>query len=211
MINTGNLETNRTNNYTEIEMVVGEFNNNVIVDVNSEITDKEIKYVESIVRNSYEYKKYIKYLKENLDITRCSLLDGIDIKDLEVTLEFHHFPLSLFDLTTIIINKLIALKKEVSYFDIAEEIMKCHYENSVGLIPLTSTIHEMAHKKSITIPYDKIYGNFMKFIYDNTQYLTDEIKERLENNISASYSVSKEENDKKIKFSPLSYKIKYLT
>ena len=87
-------------------------------------------------------------MKEELDLTKCALLPSIDIKTTPVSLEFHHFPFTLFDVTSTIGKSMLEGLSEdetVSCFDISEAVMKEHYLNNVGLIPLTKTLHEMAH------------------------------------------------------------------
>lgn len=132
-----------------------------------EIDKKLIGYLEKCVRNSYEYRQYIEYLKSDLDITRVTLMPQIDTKDIKVSLEFHHCPLTLFDICDIISREM--LKKagpngKVSLIDIMSEIVREHYAGLVGLVPLTTTLHEMVHTKSIVVPWCCIYGDVDRFL-----------------------------------------------
>lgn len=133
-----------------------------------ELTEKRIKKIESLIRQSFEYKNYITYIKEELDITQCALLEGIDIKDISgVSLELHHAPFTLFDIVEIITNKMfddMPVGTTISNFDIAKQVMYEHYAGNVGLVPLTKTIHEAVHNGVIVIPASKIYGNYIKFM-----------------------------------------------
>ena len=63
-----------------------------------ELDKKVVTYIEREVRSSYEYRNYINYLKTELDMTRCSLLPQIDVNNVNVSLEFHHYPMNLFEI-----------------------------------------------------------------------------------------------------------------
>jgi hypothetical protein len=155
----------------------------------SDLTDKKeyvnfIKNIEKIVRRSYEYKKYIRYLKNDLNIQKCTFLPNIDLKEVRgVGIEFHHYPLTLFDMTAMIVNDMIYRSNteqvDFSPFLIANEVMKCHYENIVGLVPLSKTVHELAHSGSIFIPMNLTFGNVRAFIKRYKMGMTDEMKESL--------------------------------
>ena len=51
----------------------------------------------------------------------------------------------------------------MDYFDVSEEVMKVHYQNMVGLIPLSTTVHEIVHDGQLFIPLQAVKGNFVKF------------------------------------------------
>lgn len=181
------------------------------IESEDELDPKTIKFIERQIRNSYEYRNYIKYLKEELDLTKCALIPSIDTKDINVSLEFHHFPFTLYDLSDIVARSMIdASDKPVSTIEVAEKVMQEHYENKVGLVPLTKTLHEMAHNNSVVIPLDKVNGNYKAFIQEYRQYipedLTDQIiiKEEYNNSESA-----KEFNKSKLKKRIVNYNIDY--
>lgn len=178
-----------------------------------ELDSKVISFLERQIRSSYEYKSYIAYLKSELDLTKCALLPNIDIKETAVSLEFHHFPLTLYDITESVARKMFndCGDEPISMFDIEEQVMLEHYKNHVGLVPLTKTLHEMAHSRSITIPIDKVNGNYKEFINEYGLYIPAETRDRL--NIIISSSSDKErlekENSKKLSKTIINYNIKY--
>ena len=147
-----------------------------------DLTAKMIAYVERQIRNSYEYRAYTQYLKEELDLTKCSLLPNIDIKEIKVSLEFHHFPLTLFDITEAVAKSMLkyAAGKPVSTIDIAETVVGEHYRNTIGLVPLTATLHEMAHNNAIIIPIDKINGNYREFVREYGLFLDENILSKID-------------------------------
>ena len=139
-------------------------------------------------------------------------MPGIDIKSDPVSLEMHHYPISLYDMTQTIACALIATSdgEPISGFDIAEQVMKEHYENNVGLIPLTTTLHEMAHAGSVIIPLEKVYGNHLNFYNKYKEFMPAEIIERIEDNLSRSSAVNidqlnSEKLEKKIMFLNVQY------
>ena len=143
-----------------------------------ELTEKKIKKIEAMIRGSYEYKNYIQYLKDELDITKCSFIEGIDKNEISsVTLEFHHTPLTLYDIVEIIAKYLLDTRLDeelkISNFDIAKLVVKEHYLGNIGLVPLTKTSHELAHSNAIVIPREKIYGNYNEFIQNYRKYIPD--------------------------------------
>ena len=94
-------------------------------------------------------------MKTELDLTKCALLPGIDCSEGAASLEFHHYPMNLYEITETIGNQMLetlAEDEKLSCFDIAERVMEEHYRGNIGLIPLTKTLHDMAHNKSIIIP-----------------------------------------------------------
>lgn len=168
---------------TEFEIDVNEFNpTTAYLESIEDLTEKTISYIEKEVRNSFEYRSYIQYLKEELDLTRCSLLPGIDIKKTKVSLEFHHYPLNLYEISEIIGTSMINNLDDgerVSCFDISERIVEEHYKNHIGLVPLTETLHKMAHNRSIIIPTNKVVGNYNKFISDYNKSIPQDLIDRV--------------------------------
>ena len=95
-----------------------------------------IKTVERIVRRSLEYKQYIKFLKDEIDMTSCSFFSNISNKNnTSIGIEIHHEPFTLFDITQIIVEKFIDQDMEINPLLISDEVMKLHYQCKVGLIP----------------------------------------------------------------------------
>ncbi|ALN97977.1 hypothetical protein Bp8pS_298 [Bacillus phage vB_BpuM-BpSp] len=137
-----------------------------------------VKKVESIVRTSMEYKSYIGFLKNELDLNKCTFLPQVDMNEIKsVGLEMHHYPFTLFDIVNIVCEKRLLtpanlnpiLMLDITPFDIAEEVMKLHYMNYIGLVPITKTIHELAHSGKVFINLKYVFGNYEKFsqLYEN--------------------------------------------
>jgi len=178
-----------------------------------EIDNKTIKYIEREIRNSFEYRTYIQFLKEELDLTRCSLMKNIDIKTTPVSLEFHHFPLTLYEITEAVGKSMVdGLTKDeaVSGFDIAEKVVEEHYKHNIGLVPLTKTIHDMAHNGTIFIPIDAVNGNYQEFINDYRKHIEPATLDKVEAVKAYNNSqTAKDYNQEKLKKRIVNYDVEY--
>ena len=143
-----------------------------------------VKRMERIIRGSTEYKDYIAFLRENVGMDACAFFNNIN-KDTSKSLriEIHHVPFTLFDITKIIVNKYMEEGLPLNELLMAEEVMKVHYSNMVGLIPLSKTLHLMVHGENaekVVIPAYMIFGNYKKFIEEYGDYMNDEDFKKIE-------------------------------
>ena len=176
-----------------------------------EVNAKTIAYMEKIIRKSYEYKSYINYLKQELDITRCAITPGLNQKDLSFGLEFHHYPITLYDAVDTLTRYEFAHKGagNLSMFDVMKTVMKEHYEGNIGLVPLSTTAHEMAHSGAIRIPASAIHGNYGKFIEKYHDYMTPELIDKCETAALITDELAEEQNSGKLGKSTLNYSVEY--
>lgn len=144
----------------------------------SSARDKEkfIKRVEQLVRSSMEYRDYIAYLKDYVDMSHCAFFKNMEnTQGNRVRIEIHHEPFTLFDIVKVVLNKYLAEGIDINEFYIADEVMKLHYENKVGLVPLSKSIHEIVHTTGqIKIPLNLVYGNYKEFLDEYGDYLHNE-------------------------------------
>lgn len=159
---------------------------------------KYIKKIENIVRSSQEYKDFIKYLKEEQEYTQCAFFREIDIREIKgVGIEFHHYPFSLFDITSIVLDKESHYRTTtVNTFDIANEIMRIHYDGLVGLVPLSKTLHDLAHDGEVFINFSLVSGDVKTFMENYNEFIPEELKEK----ISVLENLSEKNNDQANKF-----------
>lgn len=183
------------------------------LDLEEDLTEKLISYIEREIRASYEYRDYINYLKNELDLTRCSMLPGIDCSNGAASLEFHHYPLNLYEITEAVGRKMIKSlgeNEKISCFDIAEKVMEEHYLGNIGLVPLTKTLHDMAHNRSIIIPISKVNGNYKEFIKKYSDSIPQDIKDRIkEAELSSDSDDVKLYNTLKLEKNVVNYDINY--
>lgn len=127
--------------------------------------DRFIKDVESQVRRSFEYRSFIRYLRENMDMNKCSFLKGVSNEEtFDIKIEIHHYPFSLRDICDIVFRKRSFYNESLNLQMVAKEVMKLHYELIVGLIPLSETVHEVTHSGRLFIPVDKVLGRYHIFV-----------------------------------------------
>lgn len=129
---------------------------------------KFIKSVESMIRKSREYKTYIASLsKISSGLERDNILSNIKIGD--ACIEFHHYPFDLKTIVEMVIMSHIARHDKFTSFSLASEILELHYKNLIGLVPLSTTSHELVHINNILIKNDQIFGDWRKLIemYDD--------------------------------------------
>lgn len=176
-----------------------------------DINEKDILGIERIVRSSYEYRTYISYLKNELDLTKCSILPQLDVSVDPVSLEMHHFPLTLFDITEAVTMKLLneSTSSAISMHDIAGRVMEEHFKNNIGIVPLTKTLHEMAHSKSIIITLDKVNGNFENFLLLYKNYINPNVLENIDVLRLHDPNDAKDYNDRKLAKTISHYNVTY--
>ena len=144
--------------------------------------DKLITRIEKMVRNCYEYRELISFLKEEMNLDHCILFTNVtyDI----ASIELHHEPIRLFDVVDTVLRKHEVLYGEdnINAFEVANEVMKCHYEARIPLVPVTATVHKLIHSDGLFIPIQVIsqsgFGNWRLFLSLYKPYMSDEFMNR---------------------------------
>lgn len=143
---------------------------------------KLIKEIESIVRKLDEYGRFIKYLRHEMNLTSCSVLKNIDLSDpdIKASIEMHHYPFTLYDITEVILNKYIEQLFDelggIDTFIIANDVAVLHYTGYVGIVPLSSTMHELVHSGGYILSKDYIaFGNPERFYEEYREWFSDEM------------------------------------
>lgn len=131
--------------------------------------DKSYKHyiddIEKSVRRSFEYRKFIAYIRDYMQMNQCAFIDGVDnTETFDIKIEIHHYPFSLHDITETVVKKRQYYKESLDVQMVAKEVMELHYKFMVGLIPLSETVHQIAHSSRIFIPTDKVMGRYNVFI-----------------------------------------------
>ena len=149
-----------------------------------DINDKLIKRIERIIRSSIEYKEYIKFLKEELDLNYCSFFSNVNWDD--VTIEMHHSLFTLYDITVIVLNKQLINNINVTVWDVADEVMLIHYRNIIALTPLSTTVHELVHTGDVFVPLQMQYGDWITFWNEYKNYMTSDQINHMKNILKSS-------------------------
>lgn len=159
-----------------------------LMPVNREVYDllnekdikKYISDIEKRVRNSFEYRKYIQYLKENFDMTKCSIYENVsNAENHNIKIHIHHEPITLYDIVVTIFNKRKFFHEDLSVIMVAKEVMYVHYCLMVGLIPLAETVHELVHNQYLFIPTTKVFGYYKEFIKQYNDFLPEGLEATL--------------------------------
>ena len=141
-----------------------------------------ISDLERIVRNSFEYRQLISYLKNTQGMDVCSFLENVTSRDnTKVKIEIHHSPLTLYDICMGVFKKRQANKEDININAVAEEVMWLHYVGWVGLIPLSETVHDMVHNQYIFIPTNLVRGNYQAFVNSYYNYIDPDTLDALDN------------------------------
>jgi hypothetical protein len=141
---------------------------------------KFIKNCESIIRRSIEYKYWVSYIKDILQIDRCMITHE---RNSETTIEVHHHIPSLFVLITSIVNKNIEEDREFCTFDICQEAIQLHYQNKVGYVTLLSSMHEKFHNGCLDIPIEFVRGDYKYYIDNYRKFIDESDMEKIENRL----------------------------
>ena len=137
--------------------------------------------IERTCRNSYAYKKFIGFLREHVDMNKCSFYENVNnIESYSIKIHIHHTPLTLFDIVEIVVRKRTAMKESLNVNLVAKEIMLLHYLMLVGLIPLSETVHELIHNGYLFIPTDHVFGRYREFIDRYKEYIDSQLMKTLE-------------------------------
>lgn len=153
-----------------------------------------INRIKRYIRSSNEYRDYIAFLRENVGMDACAFFNNISKGNgKRVRIEVHHEPLRLHDLVTIMIEKFEQEGKPLNDLMIAEETMKVHYKNLVGLIPLSKTLHEVIHRSDkLVIPAYMIYGDYNSFIEEYGDYMDDYQLDKIKKMIEVTKELKKD-------------------
>lgn len=187
---------------------VGEVHDDTAERMVVDITDEKdrngfIKRCEKLIRNSYEYKEFIDYLKNFLDMRECAYFENVNNYDSRnVKIEIHHAPFTLYDIVDTILRKRVATGKSLQMLEICNETMAIHFMGQVGLIPLSATVHALVHAGKISIPLNSVFGDYTKFYSIYGDFMNQELKDTYSTVI---------ENDKHVSNTPPDIlKLKYM-
>lgn len=129
-------------------------------DYKSYITD-----IEHEVRKSFEYKNFIRYLREKMSMDKCAFLKGVSNSEtFDIKIEIHHYPFTLRDVCEIVFRKRSYYNEPLIMRMTAKEVMILHYRLMIGLISLSETVHELYHSGRLFIPVDTVIGRYKLFI-----------------------------------------------
>jgi len=157
--------------------------------------EKYFKDIEKIVRGSFEYREYISYLREFMDMNKCSFFENVNnLESFNIKIHLHHTPITLYEIVVTIFNKRIYNRESTDAEMVAKEVMYVHYCILIGLIPLCETVHELVHNEYLFVPNSAVLGNYKPFIDMYNQWIPPEVKAKLDRIEKYSQIYNEEEN-----------------
>lgn len=137
-------------------------------------------------RNSFEYREMVNYLRDNLDMNKCSFYENVNnIDTYKIKIHIHHDPFTLEDICLIVYNKRKQNGESLEVEMVSKEVMLLHYNLMIGLIPLAETPHELVHNQYLFIPADVVLGRYKDFINLYEHYMEPEQLHILNNILEA--------------------------
>ena len=137
---------------------------------------KYFKEVEKSIRSSLEYRDMVSYLRNNLNMNKCSFFKNISNMDTtKIKIHIHHEPFDLMSIVQIVYRKRCAYRESLEIEMVAKEVIFLHYNMMIGLIPLAETPHELVHNKYLFIPIDRVFGAYQQFVNGYHDYF-DEVQ-----------------------------------
>lgn len=148
--------------------------------------DKSFKHymadLERTIRNSFEYRSLINYLRSMEGMNQCSFLENVVAEQgSKVRIELHHSPLTLYDICLIVLKKRQFNNEPTDINSVAQEVMYLHYIGWVGLIPLSQTVHEMVHNQYVFIPTNIVRGNWRAFVESYHDFIDSQTLDAIDN------------------------------
>lgn len=168
---------------------------------NGKAKKKFIDRIEKMVRSSNEYRDYIKFLKENMDMDKCIFYQKVcnnKNNRKRISIEIHHAPFTLYDYCATVLERHQSEGRPLNDLLIADDVLRMHYEDKVGLVPVSKTSHEILHAGThkLFVPLHMIYGNYTEFLteYEDTEY-ADILYEKLEREMEKTKNCTPESFD----------------
>lgn len=146
-----------------------------------------VKSVERMIRNSKYYKRYIKYIKEDVGLNFCQVLSNIRVEDekAKTKIEMHHGPiLTLFDYVSIVVDWMLIKGKKITTFDVADIVIEEHFNNNIQVVMLSETVHQAVHDDGIFLNINHAFGDLNAFIKKYRDGISDEMISRINKYLS---------------------------
>lgn len=159
--------------------------------------NKYLKDVEKVVRSSFEYREFIKYIKCYYNMYHSASFENITGMDSGVRIEIHHTPFSLYDIVKIVYDKRAFYHEDLQVEMVAKEVMELHYKQLIGLYPLTETEHKLVHNGYLFIPTHKVWGRYDLF-FSLYREFAEEYRDTLDNVEDYSKVAYDEEKSRKL-------------
>ena len=129
--------------------------------------NRYVKSIKSMVRTSKEYKDFVRFLKNKLELNRCMFFPKIKkYRDKKISIEMHHTGFVMEDIIRIILRHRYKNNLDYDTLSVAEHVMLEHYKGNIALTALSATIHDLIHEENsnLFIPLQYCdFGDMNKF------------------------------------------------
>ena len=162
---------------------------------------KFVKNIKKLMRSSYEYRQFNKFLKEHSGMGLCGNHPNITWED-GFSIEIHHYPLTAEDIVYTVIYKRIEMNECLKMTSILDELIMLHYIGLIGLYPYCTTCHQ--HDSSVEnddfIALDALYGSPEKFFELYGTFMTEDLQSKLKTYFKAdeAYQIIDNNIDEKV-------------
>lgn len=178
MIDPDQMQLATINNKTEVVVDIVPESDYILWDFEDEKQLKKyFKAIERMVRQSFEYREFISYIKTNFNMDQCAFIKSE--KGTEFKVEQHHYPFTLYDIVEIVYRKRVYYGELLDVEMVAKEVTMLHYKLIIGLIPLSKTAHQLHHDGKLFIPVDKVLGRYNVFVELYKPFMTTDQLETL--------------------------------
>ena len=146
-----------------------------------------VKAVETLVRTSKYYSRYISYIKSEVGLNFCQVLSNIkqDDEETDINIEMHHGPiLTLFDYICILVDWSLYNNKKITTFSIANKMLEEHFANRVQIVMLSKTVHEEVHENNVFLNTKHAFGDLNAFLVKYKDGLSQEQIDKINKYIS---------------------------
>lgn len=133
--------------------------------------DRFIKSVERMIRGNDDYKLWLESLRDLDCLSADAFFTNISSQDAEIQL--HHYPFNLYTICAAVTNAMLEAEEKVSTFIVSDKVMQLHFANNIGLVPLSVTMHEIAHLNRLKFLKRQIFGSWEKFYETYKPFLTE--------------------------------------
>lgn len=141
---------------------------------------KYLSTIEKEVRQSFEYREMIHFIKNNYDMDQCAFIQYDPSDTYNISIEVHHYPFTLYDIVAIVYKKRVYYGEAIESRMVAKEVTMLHYKLLVGLIPLSKTVHQLVHDSKLFIPAGNVFGNYRGFVDTYKPFCDEEQLETLD-------------------------------
>ena len=156
--------------------IFGEYQNQSLTmyldkNVDSKFFIKFVKAVEKMVRGNDDYKLWLSSIREEPKLSQDAFLYNVGSNVAEI--QVHHFPFNLFNIVRNVTDQYLYEGKKVSTFIIADKVIQLHFQGLIGLVPLSVTMHEIAHLGKLTFVRTQIFGEWEEYYEAYKEYMDE--------------------------------------